>query len=312
VPAARIVEVGPRDGLQSHDAEVPTERKVALIERLVQAGITDVEATSFAHPNVVPHLADGAEVMRRLPRREGVRYRALVPNHKGAERAIEAGADLIVAFVSASPTYSERNQNMTIEEALGQLERIAAAAHDAGIGWVAGVSMALGSPYEDEIPIEDVLAIVARCEALGPEHLYVADTVGAAPPARVAAMCAEIRGRWPRLSLAVHLHGADARGLACAAAAVHAGAGQVETSICGLGGPVVRSPGSPLVGNLATEAVVAAFAELGIDTGLEPAAVEAAARDAAELLGLPPEAGAPKRADPREVAELAGIGSARA
>jgi hydroxymethylglutaryl-CoA lyase len=308
VPAARIVEVGPRDGLQSHDAEVPTERKVALIERLVEAGITDIEATSFAHPKVVPHLADGAEVMRRLPRRDGVRYRALVPNHKGAVRAIEAGADLVVAFISASPTYSERNQNMTIAEALGQLERIAAAAREASIGWVAGVSMALGSPYEDDIPVEDVLAIVERCETLGPEHLYVADTVGGAPPARVRALCEEVRGRWPDLSLAVHLHGVDACGLACAAAAVDAGAEQVETSICGLGGPVVRSPGSPLVGNLATEAVVAAFDALGIETGLDVAAVEAAARDAAEMLGLPPEAGAPKRADPREVAELAGVG----
>jgi hydroxymethylglutaryl-CoA lyase len=306
MPAARIVEVGPRDGLQSHDAEVPTDRKLALIERLVAAGITDIEATSFAHPKVVPHLADGAEVMRRLPRRDGVRYRALVPNHKGAVRAIEAGADLIVAFVSASPAYSERNQNMTIDEALGQLERIAAAAREASIGWVAGVSMAFGSPYEDEIRAEDVLAIVERCAALGPAHLYVADTVGAAPPARVRALCAEVLVRWPQLSLAVHLHGADARGLACAAAAVEAGAEQVETSICGLGGPVVRSPGSPLVGNLATEAVVAAFAGLGIDTGLDPAAIEAAARDAADLLGLPPEAGAPKRADPAEVAALAG------
>jgi hydroxymethylglutaryl-CoA lyase len=310
--AARIVEVGPRDGLQSHDAEVPTDAKIALIERLVAAGITDIEATSFAHPKVVPHLADGAEVMRRLPRRDGVRYRALVPNHKGAVRAIEAGADLIVAFISASPAYSERNQNMTIEEAHGQLERIAAAAHEAAIGWVAGVSMAFGSPYEDEIPAADVLAIVERCAPLEPRHLYVADTVGAAPPERVAAMCAEIRSRRPELSLAVHLHGADLRGLACAAAAVHAGAGQVETSICGLGGPVVRSPGSPLVGNLATEAVVAAFDALGIETGLEVEAVEAAARDAAGLLGLPPAAGAPKRADPGEVAALAGVGGHRA
>jgi hydroxymethylglutaryl-CoA lyase len=312
MPGARIVEVGPRDGLQSHDAEVPTERKVALIERLVDAGLNDIEATSFAHPKVVPHLADGAEVMRRVPRRDGVRYRALVPNHKGAVRAIEAGADLIVAFVSASPTYSARNQNMTIAEALGQVERIAAAAQDAAIGWVAGVSMAFGSPYEDEIRADDVLAIVERCEALAPQHLYVADTVGAAPPERVRALCAEIRGRWPALSLAVHLHGADARGLACAAAAVHAGAEQVEASICGLGGPVVRSPGSPPVGNLATEAVVAAFAGLGIDTGLDVAAVEAAAADAAGMLGLPPAAGAPKRADPRRVADLAGIGGARA
>jgi hydroxymethylglutaryl-CoA lyase len=304
---ATIVEVGPRDGLQSHDAEVETERKVALIERLVAAGLTEIEATSFAHPKMVPHLADGAEVMRALPRREGVRYRALVPNHKGAVRAIEAGADLIVAFISASATYSERNQNMTIEQALGQLEQISAAARDAGIGWVAGISMAFGSPYEAEIAPRDVLALVERCVALGPAHLYVADTVGGAAPEQVRAMCEAILRRSPDLSLAVHLHGADARGLACAVAAVWAGAAQVETSICGLGGPVVRSPGTAPVGNLATEAVAATFAQLGIETGLDPEAVAAAARDVAALLELPGGAGERPVPAAGEVEALAGV-----
>ena len=305
--AVGIVEVGPRDGLQSHSEGVATEDKVALIERLVEAGLTEIEATSFAHPKMVPHLADGAEVMRALPRRDGVRYRALVPNHKGAVRAIEAGADLIVAFISASPTYSERNQNMTVEQALGQLEQISAAAREAGIGWVAGISMAFGSPYEDEIPRGEVLRLVERCAALEPAHLYVADTVGGAPPEEVRTMVATIRERFPELSLAVHLHGADARGLACAVAAVRAGAEQVETSICGLGGPVVRSPGTDPVGNLATEAVVATFAQLGIETGLDPAVVAATARKVAALLGLPDGAG--ERAVPaaEEVRALAGV-----
>ena len=288
---ATIVEVGPRDGLQSRSEEVPTERKIAMIDRLFAAGLTEIEATSFAHPKMVPHLADGAEILRVLPRRAGVRYRALVPNHKGAMRAIEAGADLVVAFISASPAYSERNQNMTTEQALGQLERISAASDEAGIGWVAGISMAFGSPYEDEIPRDGVLRLVQRCAALGPAHLYVADTVGAAPPSAVRAMCATIRERFPDLSLAVHLHGADARGLACAVAAVHAGAEQVETSICGLGGPVVRAPGADPVGNLATEAVVATFAQLGIDTRLDPRVIAAAARAVATVLGLPDGAG---------------------
>jgi hydroxymethylglutaryl-CoA lyase len=301
-----IVEVGPRDGLQSHAEEVPTGRKVALIERLVDAGLREIEATSFAHPRMVPRLADGAEVLRALPRRDGVRYRALAPNHTGAVRAIEAGADLVVAFVSASPAYSERNQNMTVEQALGQLERIAAAAREAGIGWVAGISMAFGSPYEDEIPRAEVVRLAERCGALGPAHVYVADTVGAAAPDDVRTMIATIRERVPDLSLAVHLHGADARGLACAVAAVRAGAEQVETSICGLGGPVVRSPGTDPVGNLATEAVVATFADLGIDTGLRPEAVAAAARDVAALLGLPDGAGERPVPAAGEVEALAG------
>jgi hydroxymethylglutaryl-CoA lyase len=302
---ATIVEVGPRDGLQSHSEEVPTNRKIAMIDRLFAAGLTEIEATSFAHPKMVPYLADGADVLRVLPRRSGVHYRALVPNHKGALRAIEAGADTIVAFVSASPAYSERNQNMTIEQALGELEQIAGAARDAGIGWVAGVSMAFGSPYEDDIPRDDVLALVERCATLRPAHLYVADTVGGAGPGEVRAMCTTIRERFPRLSLAVHLHGADARGLACAVAAVRAGAEQVETSICGLGGPVVRSPGSEPVGNLATEAVVATFAQLGIDTGLDPAVVATTARTIAGLLGLPDGAGERPVPAAEEVAALA-------
>jgi hydroxymethylglutaryl-CoA lyase len=305
--AATIVEVGPRDGLQSHDAEVPTERKVALIERLVAAGLTEIEVTSFAHPKMVPHLADGAEVMRALEHYAGVRYRALVPNHRGAVRAIDAGADLIVAFISASAVYSERNQNMTIEQALAQLEQIGGAARAAGIGWVAGISMAFGSPYEAAIAPDTVFALVEQCVALGPEVLYVADTVGGATPDDVRAMCEAIRRGWPDLALAVHLHGADARGLACAVAAVHAGATQVETSICGLGGPVVRSPGTDPVGNLATEAVVATFAELGIETGLDPDTVAAAARDVAALLGLPDGAGERRVPAAGEVEALAGV-----
>jgi hydroxymethylglutaryl-CoA lyase len=303
---ATIVEVGPRDGLQSHSEEVPTDRKIAMIDRLFAAGLTEIEATSFAHPKMVPYLADGAEVLRALPRRAQVHYRALVPNHKGALRAIDAGADLIVAFISASPAYSERNQNMTVDQALGQLEQIAAAARGARIGWVAGISMAFGSPYEDEIPRDEVLRLVERCVALRPAHLYVADTVGGAPPGEVRAMVTTIRERFPELSLAVHLHGADARGLACAVAAVNAGAEQVETSICGLGGPVVRSPGTDPVGNLATEAVVATFAALGIDTGLEPDVVARAARAVAGLLGLPDGAGEQPIPPAEEVAALAG------
>jgi hydroxymethylglutaryl-CoA lyase len=298
----QIVEVGPRDGLQSHDAFVPTERKVQLIERLVAAGLTEIEATSFAHPKMVPHLADAAEVMAALPRVDGVRYRGLVPNAKGAARAVDAGVDLVVAFISASPGYSEKNQNMTVAAALEQLQAISEVARGAGVPWMAGISMAFGSPYEDEIPVAGVLDLVDRISAWDPERVYVADTVGGAAPAAVREMCATIVSRWPALPLSVHLHGADARGLACAVAAVDGGAVEVETSICGLGGPVVRSPGAEIVGNLATEAVATTFAELGIETGLDPDAVRAAARDVADLLGLAGERLAP---DAAEVAALA-------
>jgi hydroxymethylglutaryl-CoA lyase len=282
--AVRIVEVGPRDGLQSYDPYVPTGCKVELIERLVAAGLTEIEATAFAHPKLVSRLADGAEVLDAVPRVPGVRYRAWVAEARDAVRAIEAGADLVVAMVSASARYSARNEHLTIDEALGRLADIGAVAHEAGISWVAGVSMAFGSPYDDEIRREDVLQLVERCVALAPERLSVADTAGLADPGRVRDLCAAIGERWPELPIGIHLRSAGGRDLGCVIAAVLAGAADIETSICGLGGPAARRRGTPRVGNLATEAVVAGLAELGIATGLEPGAVQAAARDVAELL----------------------------
>ena len=283
--AVRIVEVGPRDGLQSYDPYVPTGCKVEMIERLLAAGLTEIEAAAFAHPKVVSRLADAAEILDAVPRVGGVRYRAVVHEARGARRAIEAGADLIVATVSASATYRERNEHVTIDEAFARIADISALAHEAGIGWVARVSTAFGSPYDDEIPREDIVDLVERCVALGPEQVHLADTVGLADPGRVRELCAAIRARWPELPLGVQLRSVGDRDLGCVIAAVLAGAADLETSICGLGGPAVRRRGMSRVRNLATEAVVAGLAELGIDTGLEPGAVRAAARDVAELLG---------------------------
>jgi hydroxymethylglutaryl-CoA lyase len=240
--------------------------------------------------------------MAALPRRDGVIVRTLVPNRRGAERAIAAGADVLLGMVSASATYGARNQNMTLEQALGQLEAIAALAADAGRPWGCAVSMAFASPYEDRIDPGDVLTLVDRIARIGPTHpadLYVADTIAAATPLQVASLCRAIHARQPQLALGVHLHGSDARGLACAASAVAAGATRVECAVLGLGGPVVRSPGVDPAGNLATEATVATFASLGIDTGLDPERVRAAAHDVSEILGVAPQADTPAIADVR-------------
>jgi hydroxymethylglutaryl-CoA lyase len=289
-PCATIVEVGPRDGLQSLAAQIETERKVAMIERLLDAGLREIEVTSFAHPRMVPRLADAEQVLSRLPDRPGAILRTLVPNRRGAERALAAGATRLVAFVSASPTYSERNQNMTIDATLEQLRQIAELAADGGARCGIGVSMAFHSPYEGPIDPAGVLGIIERCVELEPADLYVADTMGKASPAQVGELCGQIASRWPSLALGVHLHGTDQRGLDAAAAGLAAGARRIETSICGLGGPVVRSPGSDPVGNLATETVVADLTRRGIETGLDPVALAGAARDVAELLGLPARA----------------------
>jgi hydroxymethylglutaryl-CoA lyase len=297
--AVTVVEVGPRDGLQSLDAGIDTAHKLAMVTRLIEAGLTEIEVTSFAHPRMVPRLADAEALMAALPRRDGVTVRALVPNRRGAERAIAAGADVLLGMVSASAAYGEKNQNMTLEQALGQLEEIAALASEHGRPWGCAVSMAFASPYEDRIDPADVLALVDRVVALEPADLYVADTIARAAPQQVASLCAAIRARHPQLALGVHLHGSDARGLACAARAVDAGVTRVECAVLGLGGPVVRSPGVDPAGNLATEAVVATFAALGIDTGLDPERVGAAARDVSEILGVAPQADAPALADVR-------------
>ncbi len=294
-----VVEVGPRDGLQSLAADIDTGRKLAMVQRLLDAGLSEIEVTSFAHPRMVPRLADAEAVMAGLPRRDGVTVRTLVPNRRGAERAIAAGADVLVGLLSASATYSERNQNMTTAQALEQLAEIAALAAEHGVGWACAISMAFASPYEDVIDPADVLALVDRAAALRPVDLYVADTIGRATPGQVADLCAAIRGRHPRLSLGVHLHGSDARGLACAASAVGAGATRVESAVLGLGGPVVRSAGTVPVGNLATEALVATLAGLGLPTGLDPDRIERAADDVAEILGVPPPADTPARASVR-------------
>ena len=294
-----VVEVGPRDGLQSLPAEIDTERKLAMIERLTGAGLSEIEVTSFAHPRMVPRLADAEALMARLPRTEEVTVRALVPNRRGAERAIAAGADVLVGLLSASAIYSERNQNMTTEQALEQLEQIAELTRDADVRWGCAVSMAFASPYEDAIDPGDVLALVERAMALEPADLYVADTIGRATPAQVFGLCATIHERWPQLALGVHLHGSDARGIACAASAVDAGATRVESAVLGLGGPVVRSPGSDPVGNLATEAVASIFARLGLETCLDPDRVQAAADEVSAILNIPAQAVLPPLAEVR-------------
>ena len=298
----RVVEVGPRDGLQSLEQHIDTDRKLAMIGRLIDAGLTEIEVTSFAHPRMVPRLADAEALMGALPRRDGVTVRALVPNRRGAERAIAAGADVLLGMVSASAAYGEKNQNMTREQALEQLAQIAALAAEHGRPWGCAISMAFASPYGEGIDPADVLGLVDRIASIGPIHpadLYVADTIAAATPGQVADLCAAIAARHPALALGVHLHGSDARGLACAASAVGAGATRVECAVLGLGGPVVRSPGVDPAGNLATEAVVATFAALGIDTGLDPERVSAAARDVSGILGVAPPAAPPPLADVR-------------
>lgn len=284
--AVDVVEVGSRDGLQSFPHHVDTPRKVAMITRMLAAGVTQVEATSFAHPRMVPQLADAEAVMATVPRPPGVTYRALVPNRKGADRALAAGVDILVGLLSASETYSRKNQNMTVEQALAHLESVAEAARDAAVPWVAAIAMTFFDPYEGDVPADRILGLVERIHPLGPQQLTVASTSGMAGPGRVTSMCHRLQDEWPDLRLGLHLHNTNGMALACALAALDAGVSSLDASICGIGGGIVMPPVTPDVGNIATEDLVAMLDDLGVDTGIDAHDVVLAARDVSELLGI--------------------------
>jgi hydroxymethylglutaryl-CoA lyase len=295
----QIVEVGPRDGLQSHDAFVPTERKVQLIERLVAAGLTEIEATSFAHPKMVPHLADAADVMAALRVSTASATAAWCRTRRARHGPLTRASTWWSRSSARARAIRRRTQNMTVAAALEQLQAISEVARGAGVPWMAGISMAFGSPYEDEIPVAGVLDLVDRISAWDPERVYVADTVGGAAPAAVREMCATIVSRWPALPLSVHLHGADARGLACAVAAVDGGAVEVETSICGSAGRWCGRRARRSSGTWPPRRLATTFAELGIETGLDRTRFARPARDVADLLGLAGERLAPDAAEGR-------------
>ena len=272
--AVSVREVGPRDGLQ---AEEPLEVgiRVRLVESLAEAGARDIEAVAFVSPKAVPSMAGAAEVMASVERREGVRYWALVPNLRGAELALEAGVDALSVTLSASPTYSEKNTKMTVDEALAGLANIAAAAN--GVPIDAVISCAFGSPYEGDIASSDVSFLASRCAEAGATSITLADTTGMATPRRVE----EVLSR-TGIEVGLHLHETRSTGLVNAYAAMQLGVRRFDTSVGGLGGSPFAAGAA---GNLATEALVYLFDDLGIATGLDLDALVAIARGLEATLG---------------------------
>jgi len=282
---ASIVEVGPRDGLQSLPDVHSVDARLAMIEALVQAGLRRIEVTSFVRDDIVPQLARAEELVARLPRREGCTYRALVANRRGAERAAAAGLQEVLGLTTASSAYTRKNQNMTTEENLAAMSAIAAVARDAGMRFVVTVGLALFCPYEGEIPEERVFGMVERIRAEGVKEVVVSTSAGLDGPRRMYGLCARLLDRWSEMTLGVHLHDANGMALANALAALQAGATVLESSICGMGGGIRMPTGYPTNGNVATEDLAAFLAELGIDTGVDPAAVLEAGRAVEALLG---------------------------
>ncbi|HEX4727462.1 MAG TPA: hydroxymethylglutaryl-CoA lyase [Jatrophihabitans sp.] len=277
-----ICEVGPRDGLQNESAIVPVEVKVEFIQRLVAAGHRLVEATSFVHPKWVPQLADAEELMRKLVRQAGVRYPVLVPNERGLARAIEAGADEVAIFASATETFARRNLNRTVAESLEMFAPVVATARSHGLPVRGYLSMCFGDPWEGAVPLPQVVRVAGELIAMGCTELSLGDTIGVATPGQVRALLALLtEAGVPIGQLAVHFHDTYGQALANTLAALQAGVTIVDASAGGLGGcPYAESA----TGNLATEDLVWQLDGLGIQTGIDlPALVDTSVWMAGQL-----------------------------
>ena len=262
----QIVDVAPRDGLQADPADLSTAQKVELIERLVGAGHTRIEAASFVSPKAVPKMADGDAVMAALPRAGGVSYSALVLNQRGLERAVDAGVDEVCGVVVATETFSQANQRASVAQSLDRWRQISDGARAAGIKAAVTVSAVCGCPYEGRVDPDRVLAIVDELAETRPDELALADTIGVGAPTQVAALFEGAAERAPGVALRGHFHNTRNTALANVAAAIDVGVRVFDASLGGVGG----CPFAPrATGNVATEDVVYMVHEMGYDTGLD-------------------------------------------
>ncbi|MDQ0470532.1 hydroxymethylglutaryl-CoA lyase [Labrys wisconsinensis] len=262
-----LVEVGPRDGLQNEKAVIATQDKLALIERLADAGLTRIEATAFVSPKWVPQMADHDAVMRGARRRPGLTLSALVPNEKGAVAAIAAGAQELAVFASASESFARENTNCTIAESIERFGPVLALARTHRLPVRGYVSCAVDCPYEGPIAPAMVRAVAERLLDIGCAEIAVADTIGRGTPERVDAMLADVIEAVPIGRLACHFHDTSGQALANIDVALGHGIRIVDSAIGGLGG-CPYAPGA--AGNVATERVVAHLASLRYDTGVDP------------------------------------------
>ena len=262
----RIVEVGPRDGLQNEPREVPTAVKLELIERLADAGLPAVEATAFVSPKWVPQMADHTEVLERLRRKPGVDYPVLAPNLKGFEAARAAGAREVAIFGAASEAFSRRNINCSIAESLERFRPVLEAAREHRIKVRGYVSCVLGCPYEGEVNPDKVAEVAAALHAMGCYEISLGDTIGVGTPGRTKAMIAACASRVPVERLAGHYHDTYGQALANIYASLELGVRTFDASVAGLGGCPYAAGAS---GNVATEDVVYLLHGLGHDTGVD-------------------------------------------
>lgn len=283
-----VAEVGPRDGLQSLGKWIETDAKVAMIDRLSQAGLPVIEVTGFVHPRVIPDLRDAEEVCARIQRRPGTVYRALVPNARGAERALPAKLDELLGLITVSETYLKKNQNMTTDEAVAEAAGAFRIADAAGMGFVMAVGVALWCTYEGTIADERVLGLVGRLRNEGITRFYIAGSTGLEDPRQVNRVFGKLADAFPDCTFGYHVHNLAGTATANILAALDAGAAFIEGAICGIGGGIAMPTTTGSVGNFPTEDLVTMLDEMGIRTGLDPAEVLAAAHDVASILDIAP------------------------
>lgn len=290
----KIVEVGPRDGLQNEQQIVPVATKIALIERLVAAGLREVEATSFVSPKWVPQMADASEVLAGLQRQTGVRYPVLVPNVQGLERAQAAGVTEIAVFTAASDAFNRKNINASVDESLERLRPVVAAALAHGMSVRAYVSTALGCPYQGAVPLAEVVRVTAALAAMGCSEIALSDTIGVGTPKKAAEMLRAAAEAVPMAQLAVHFHDTYGQALANIYACVEAGVRVVDASVAGLGGCPYAAGAS---GNVATEDLAYQLQGLGMETGVDLGALRETARWISAELGREPASRVARIAD---------------
>ncbi len=262
----KIVEVGPRDGLQNEKETISADVKIELVNRLSSAGFTNIEAASFVSPKWVPQMATSAEVMERITRRAGAIYSALTPNMKGLEGALAAKADEVVIFGSASEAFSQKNINCSIEESIARFVDVARAAKDNGLRLRGSISCAFGCPYQGEVPLDAVADVVARMRDLGCDEIDIADTIGVATPRKTQAVMERAAAVFRLDGISGHFHDTYGQALANIYASLEVGVAIFHSSVAGLGGcPYAKGA----TGNVATEDVLYMMNGLGIETGID-------------------------------------------
>lgn len=278
-----LQEVGTRDGLQAESVFVETAQKVALVDALSQAGLSKIEVTAFVSPKAIPALRDAEQVLREIQRVPGVVYSALVPNVRGAERAVESGADELNLVMSASESHNLSNLRMTRAQSFAALSQVVQAVRSGGVPVNVSLSCAFGCPMEGDVPAQEVLQWCDRyIETLGARGVTLCDTTGMAYPTQVAELTQAFRARWPATELTLHFHNTRGMGLANVLAAIDAGADRFDASLGGIGG-CPYAPGAS--GNVCTEEIAHALDLMGYATGVDLARLIAAAARLPELVG---------------------------